>query len=242
MRGIARFYSTVACLFLGAAITAALFAVIAARLAPEWLEEAGGSLSRGIARITGGATPSLAGGNALPVPPPAPARREPPAAVVPAAFGNEGGEGVVRAADRAVRGRRDAEAWRAVEGSLSRLLEALGDGEACRLGAGAGIADAAPRIVERLERLTRERLEGKRTLVESLEPRALARVLMDDGSISDARAQEILDGIEPAARAEVIDRLSRLAPRRAARLLDRVLGGGTAEAARGPSGRGNEKG
>jgi len=241
MRRIARLYSTAACLFLGAAITALLFVAIAARLAPESLEGAGGSLARAIARISGAVDSRAPSGDAPAAPAPAPAPRDPPAPAVPVAFGNGGDGGIARAIERAARGRRETEAWRAVEVSLARLFEALGaeEEESWRLGDGAGIVDAAPRIIERVERLTREQRERKKTLVESLEPRALARVLMDEASISDARAEEILAGIGQAARAEVIDRLSRLAPRRAARLLDRALGG---EAARGPSGARSGKG
>jgi hypothetical protein len=240
MRRIARLYSTAACLFLGATITALLFVAIAARLAPESLEGAGGSLARAIARISGSVDSRAPSGDAPAAPAPAPAPRDPPAPAVPVAFGNGGDGGIARAIERAARGRRESEAWRAVEVSLARLFEALGvEEESCRPGYGAGIVDAAPRIIERMERLTREQRERKKTLVESLEPRALARVLMDEASISDARAEEILAGIGQAARAEVIDRLSRLAPRRAARLLDRALGG---EAARGPSGARSGKG
>ena len=70
MRGLTRIYSTVACLFLGAVLTAALFAAVAARLAPEWLEEAGGSLSRAIARLTGGTAPAVSEAAPAPAEPP----------------------------------------------------------------------------------------------------------------------------------------------------------------------------
>jgi hypothetical protein len=241
VRGITRIYSTVACLFLGAVLTAALFAAVAARLAPEWVEEAGGSLSRAIARLAGGTPP--AGSEAAPAPAePPPARPvsgagEPAAAVLPAGFPDGGGgESPGVAAGRAARSTREAGAWRAVEGSIARLLEAAGDSGSERVDAA-----AAPRIAARLERLARD-LETRAAAAVSLEPRVLARVLLEDESITDERAMEMLDTLRPAARAEVIDRLSRLSPRRAARLLDRALGGEAARYRRGPEGRGGEKG
>jgi hypothetical protein len=240
VRTIARLYSTAACIFLGACITAVLFALVAARLAPEWLEGLGTSVSRGIARIAG-TSPAPAVADAPAAPAPASLRGEQPAAAVPAALGSAAGGGPMRAVGRPPRGRLEAEAWRAVEESLARLLDAFEDGEA-RLRPGAGIIAAAPGIIERLDRLTRSRLLRRAGLAESLEPRALSRILMDEDAISDARAAEILAGIEPAARAEVIDRLSRAAPERAARLLDCALGGGLpAEAPGGPRG-GSEEG
>jgi hypothetical protein len=244
----------VACIFLGSALAAAAFGVLAAWLAPEWLEESATSLSLALGRLAG--PPAGAHGGATAAAPPQLAGAVPARVAAATAAEAEGGlapavsltveEHAPESAARrevspaAVRTAREADAWRSVCAAVTRLLDAIDPAGTRPLDAGVDMVEAAPRVVARIDRIARERGRWRGSLAADLEPRAVARLLGDDGAIPEARAMEILEALAPAARAEVMQRLSLIAPRRAARLLDLVLGERPPEAPRSASRGGRE--
>jgi hypothetical protein len=204
-----------------------------ARLAPEWVEEAGASLAEAIETLSG------SGRHRLPASAKEPERREAPAEDIAFASGPEGGllgmppPARTEAAASTAAALR-LEAWEMLREPLFELIESaprVSPGDA-PIDPGAEIVIAAPRLADRLRRIARS--PGERREAPSLDPRALLRLLAEENALSDETAVDVLSRMAPADALRVLDGLTRRAPLRAARLLER-----TARAARNPSTEGS---
>lgn len=126
------------------------------------------------------------------------------------------------------------EAWERIRGPLLDLLESLtGSGVSVRCGRDAelgavDIRTVAGEIAGTLAALAESERERARSLLGRLDGRTLLRLLLDDGSVSDAEAIEYLRAFSAPEAHLVLDRLARLVPDRAARLLRYLTGPGRA--------------
>jgi hypothetical protein len=120
------------------------------------------------------------------------------------------------------------EAWESLRRPLIGFLNAAAgvsggpSMERRTLAEDAAIEPIAKEIAARLESLESEYAGSAERILKSLDPSAIARVLLDDRILPDDRARRILARLPRGAATDVIEKLSRLAPARAARLLERL--------------------
>jgi len=241
-----RAYVFVSCLVFATLLGGAAFFGAAIWLVPGWVQEVGQDLSREIARLSGGTSPagtaaSEAGSTASqkagsePRPEPAAPSAEPsrpvPAAYTPAADAEreEMGELMER-----------LDAWERLRKPLFALLR-VRDGEPSRaLKEDSDIRPVAEKIAARLTSLREEAL-GERSVLDGLDARTFARILVEEESISDGEALRCLERFPRAKATEALERLSHLSPERAGRLLRGFLSMEETALEREDGGRGHDE-
>ena len=116
-------------------------------------------------------------------------------------------------------------AWEAIRKPLLSFLASVhveGDGEAT-LEESADIRSLSGLMGRKLGLLCERVRLGEPGLLPRIEPRTLARILVEDGTLQDEDSIRCLESLDEPERAELLERLSRLSPRRAAGILRKML-------------------
>lgn len=118
-------------------------------------------------------------------------------------------------------------AWERLRDPLFSVLALFPGRETDRLlkDRDADIRLVAEDIVSRLAAIEVELEDTRAGVLESLDPLTVARLLLEERSLSDAQALAILGRFPDRRATEVLERLSRRSPERAARLLKGLWGG-----------------
>jgi hypothetical protein len=131
-------------------------------------------------------------------------------------------------------------AWEEIRGPLFKFLSASAPAGAkgASFPEDADIRRLSGEVAARLTALLGERTALKRKLLQKMEPRALARLLVESQAFPDAQAVELLSQLSSAEASEVLERVSRWSPETAARLVRLVLAGESKEGRKGGMGEG----
>jgi hypothetical protein len=266
MGRIARAYVVLSSIAFAGLLGGACFLLAATAIVPEWVQDLSGEVSRLLEKAGGevAETPSVRAGvprvasvEDEPAPRASPALARDwtaPLSLEDSLPGGVGGlhttlkalqsdiarwkdsdprEGPAEGRDLAER----LEAWERIRAPLFELMaSAPKSGGPGRWAQGMDIRSVSGEIAETLAAMAARKRQEARSILGRLDGRTLLRLLLEDGSLSDAEAVGYLGALPEPDALLVLDRLSRLVPDRGARLLRALADSAGASTAREISG------
>jgi len=119
---------------------------------------------------------------------------------------------------------RQLEAWETLREPLLELTNtSAGTGSDAVPAQSTGIETLAPWLARRVREITAERRSARERRLSGLTPATLARLLAEEGAVSDERALVLLESLDDEEQSDVLARVARTDPGRVGRLVGALL-------------------